>query len=35
MKEKNSRRDGDALTSQNIALDFKPDIGKLTIFPLA
>jgi hypothetical protein len=35
MKERISRRDGDALTSQNIVVDFKPNIGKLTSFLLA
>jgi hypothetical protein len=33
MKDKISRRDGDALTSQYIALDLKLNIGKLIGFP--
>jgi hypothetical protein len=34
MKDKISRKDGDALTSQYTALDLKPNIGKLTSFPV-
>jgi hypothetical protein len=33
MKEKNSRRDGDPLTSKYIVLDLKLDIGRLIGFP--
>jgi hypothetical protein len=33
MKDKISRRFGDALTSQYTTLDLKQDIGKLTSFP--
>jgi len=35
MKEKFSRRDGDALTSQYTALDLKLNISRLTSFPWA
>jgi hypothetical protein len=33
MKDKISRRDGDVLASQYIALDLKQDIGRLIGFP--
>jgi hypothetical protein len=35
MKDKISRRDGDAMTSQHIVLDLKQKMGKLTSFPWA